>query len=181
MLRDSVAPFGHGRPARTQSMADLRTEVVDKSREFIEDLIAGLEPYAMQDLVAGLLRAMGYKTRVSPRGADRSVDIFASPDGLGLQEPRIFVEVKHRKSTPMGSQQLRAFMGGRQHGDRCLYVSTGCFTKDARYEAEGSSVPLTLLGLPELRALLVEHYDALDVETKQLVPLTRLYWPASET
>ena len=154
--------------------------MIEKAAEFIEDRIAGLEPYDMQDLVAGLLRAMGYKTRVSPKGADRGVDIFASPDGLGLQEPRIFVEVKHRRNSAMGSQELRTFMGGRQQGDRCLYVSTGGFTREAHYEAERSSVPLTLLGLPELRALLVEHYEALDVETKRLVPLTKFYWPVSD-
>ena len=159
------------------SLTNLRQETVEKAGEFIEDLLASLDPYEMQDLVAGVLRAMGYKTRVSPKGADRGVDIFASPDGLGLQEPRIFVEVKHRKSSPMGSQDLRSFLGGRQQGDRCLYVSTGGFSKDARYEAERSSVPLTLIDLPALRELVIEHYEQLDPEVRQLVPLTRLYWP----
>lgn len=51
----------------------------------------------MQDLVAGLLRAMGYKTRVSPSGPDRGKDIVASPDGFGFESPRIVVEVKHRQ------------------------------------------------------------------------------------
>lgn len=164
---------------KDRSLDDLRVEVIEKASEFIEDMIASLDSYQMQDFVAGLLRAMGYKTRVSQQGSDRGVDIFASPDGLGLQEPRIFVEVKHR-SAPMGSQQIRAFMGGRRQGDRCLYVSTGGFTKDARYEAERSNVPLTLLDLRELGTLLVEHYEALDVETKRLVPLTKLYWPVTD-
>ena len=140
-------------------------------------MIAKLDPYEMEELVAGILRAMGYKTRLSAKGADRGVDIFASPDGLGLQEPRIFVEVKHRRGSTMGSQQLRSFIGGRQTTDRCLFVSTGGFTKDARYEAERSNVPLTLLGLPDLRRLLVEHYENVDAETRRLVPLTMLYWP----
>ena len=162
------------------SLDNLRQEMVDKAGEFIEDLLAALDPYEMQDLVAGVLRAMGYKTRVSPKGADRGVDIFASPDGLGLQEPRIFVEVKHRKTTSMSSYDLRSFLGGRQQGDRCLYVSTGGFSKDARYEAERSTVPLTLIDLPALRELVVEHYEQLDLEVRQLVPLTRLYWPAGD-
>jgi len=167
-------------PSIDTTFDDIRAEVVEKAAEFIEDLLSGLDPYEMQELVAGVLRAMGYKTRVSSKGADRGVDIFASPDGLGLQEPRIFVEVKHRPNTTMGSQELRAFMGGRQLGDRCLYVSTGGFTKDARYEAERSNVPLTLVGLSELRTLLIEHYELLDVETRRLVPLTKLYWPVSD-
>ena len=162
------------------TLEDLRNEVVEKAAEFIEDMIAKLDHNEMEELVAGILRGMGYKTRVSPRGADRGVDIFASPDGLGLQEPRIFVEVKHRLTTTIGSQDIRSFIGGRQIGDRCLYVSTGGFTKDARYEAERSNVPLTLLGLPDIRRLLVEHYDHVDTATRQLVPLTVLYWPVQD-
>lgn len=161
------------------SIEELREEFAEKSVEFIEDAIAALNGYEMQDLVAGILRAMGYKTRVSPQGADRGVDVFASPDGLGLQEPRIFVEVKHRKGTSMGATELRAFMGGRQPGDRCLYVSTGGFTKEARYEADRSNIPLMLLALRDLAALLVEHYEAVDMDTRRLVPLKRLYWPVA--
>lgn len=105
------------------------------------------------------------------------MDISASPDGLGIEEPRIFVEVKHRDQTKMGPEKIRAFLGGRKQGDKCLYVSTGSFTKEARYEAERASVPTTLLGLQDLRKLLVENYEKLDAETRALVPLKRLYWP----
>jgi restriction system protein len=158
--------------------AEVREDAIEKADRFIEDRIARLDWSQMQMLVAGILRGMGYKTRVSDAGSDRGVDIFASPDGLGLQEPRIFVEVKHRVGTSMGSQEIRAFLGGRKPGDRCLYVSTGGYSKDAKYEANRSSVPIELLTLPELRSLLVEHYEKLDAETRSLVPLRRIYWPA---
>ncbi|ABF86946.1 putative type II restriction endonuclease [Myxococcus xanthus DK 1622] len=157
--------------------AVLREEQFEKAEQFIEDRIARLNWSEMQELVAGILRAMGYRTRVAAPGADRGVDIFASPDGLGLQEPRIFCEVKHRVGESMNSQSIRAFLGGRKQGDRCLYVSTGGFTKDARYEADRSSVPLRLLTLSDLRELLVEQYENLDAETRALVPLKKLYWP----
>jgi restriction system protein len=157
---------------------DAYAEIVSKSHDLIEDLIAALNADQMEQLVAGVLRAMGYKARVSPKGGDRGVDIFASRDGLGLEEPRIFVEVKHRIGTKISAPEIRAFLGGRKPGDRCLYVSTGGFAKDARYEAERSNVPLTLIDLPLLRELLVEHYDALGEETRRLMPLTRVYWPA---
>jgi restriction system protein len=130
----------------------------------------------MQDLVAGVLRTMGYRTTTAKPGPDRGVDIFASPDGLGLQEPRIFVEVKHRTQA-MGSKEIRAFLGGRKKGDKCLYVSTGGFTKDAHYEAERADIATTLINLQRLRELVVERYDSLDAETRALVPLKRLYWP----
>lgn len=175
---ETAAPSAEPSPETEADAAVFLNDVEGKSKDFIEDLIASLDPDEMEDLVAGILRAMGYKTRTSPKGPDRGVDIFASPDGLGLREPRIFVEVKHRKAS-MGAPEIRAFLGGRQQGDRCLFVSTGGFTKEALYEAERASVPLTLIDLPSLRELLVEHYETADTETRRLVPLTRIYWPAT--
>ncbi|MEW5989365.1 MAG: restriction endonuclease [Chloroflexota bacterium] len=145
----------------------------------IEDRIVLLDWEQMQQLVAGLLKAMGYRTTVSRRGPDRGYDVFASPDGLGLQEPRIFVGVKHRPTQSIGAQDIRSFLGGRSHGDRCLYVSTGGYTKDARYEADRANIPLQLLGLVDLRQLLVEYYERLDGETRSLLPLKRIYVLAS--
>ena len=95
-----------------------------------------------------------------------------------LEEPRIFVEVKHRLGSPMGAEKIRSFLGGRQTGDRCLYVSTGGFTKDAKYEADRSGIPLTLVTLPYLRELLVEHYENLGPKGTALVPLKKIYWPS---
>jgi len=118
-----------------------RENVLPQSVQLIQDRIMRLSYDEVPELFAGILRAMGYKTRVSPRGPDRGVDIFASPDGLGLQAPRIFVEVKHRRAA-MGAPDIRAFLGGRQAGDRCIYVSTGGFTREARYEADRSTIPL---------------------------------------
>ena len=155
---------------------DILESYLDRAEQFIEDEIAKLDWEQMQELVAGILRAMGYRTRVSPRGPDLGVDIFASPDGLGLQEPRIFVEVKHR-SGRIGAPDIRTFIGGRQPGDRCLYVSTGGFTNEARYEAERSSIPTRLIAMPDLRELLVDYYESLDSETRALVLLRRVYWP----
>ena len=131
----------------------------------------------MQEMVAGVLRAMGYKTRVASPGPDRGVDIIASPDGLGLEQPRIRVEVKHRGGA-IGAQQLRSFIGGLTQSDRGLYVSTGGFTREARYEAERSNVPVTLIDIDELAELLISNYDNVDSETKALIPLVKLYWPA---
>ena len=131
----------------------------------------------MQELVAGLLRAMGYKTKVSPPGSDLGRDIVASPDGFGLEQPRIVVEVKHRNQT-IGSQEIRSFLGGRHKDDKGLYVSTGGFTKDARYEADRASIPITLMNLDELVTAIIEHYEDMNMDTRVLVPLVNVYWPA---
>lgn len=145
--------------------------------ERVKDIVVNLSWDEMQELVAGILRAMGYKTQISPPGPDRGRDIVASPDGFGFEHPRIVVEVKHR-SGQVNSQAIRGFIGGRHPDDRGLFVSTGGFTKDAKYEADRSSVPLALWDADTLVRTLIDHYQATDSETKRLVPLKRIYVPA---
>ena len=156
---------------------DLLGDVEARAVEFIKDRISKLDWDEMQELIAGILRAMGYKTRIAPKGPDRGADIVASPDGLGFETPRIVVEVKHR-SGQMGSKEIRSFLGGRHKDDRGLYVSTGGYSKDARYEGDRAGIPVTLWELDDVVRYLIDYYDNVDNETRQLVPLKRVYWPA---
>lgn len=156
----------------------LRKDVAGRAHEFIKDRILALDAGDLEALVAGLLRAMGYRARVTRKGPDRGRDIVASPDGLGLQEPRIIVEVKHR-SQAMGAPDVRGFVGALRIPSRGLYVSTGGFTKEAYYEGERAAVPVTLIDLDELADLVTEHYEGFDSEARALLPLVRVYWPAS--
>ncbi len=175
-----AVPVPTSKDAQTQDAQreqEITEELLERAETSIEEKITRLDWESLQELVAGILRAMNYRTTVSPRGADRGVDVFASPDGLGLEEPRIFVEVKHRMNTSIDAQQIRSFLGGRSIGDRCLYVSTGGFTKDASYEAERANIAIRLVALTGLRRLLVDCYDNLDEKTRNLVPLRRAYIP----
>jgi len=151
---------------------------LSRAKEFVKDKLNELSWSQMQELVAGVLRAMGYKTQVSPSGADRGKDIIASPDGFGFEDPRIVVEVKHRTSA-MGAQEIRSFLGGRHKDDKGLYVSTGGFTKDALYEAERATIRVTLMDSDDLVDAVLAYYDALDNETQRLLPLRRIYWPVA--
>lgn len=156
---------------------ELLQDIEARSLEFIKDRVVQLDWEDMQRLVSGLLRAMGYKTRISAVGPDRGKDIVASPDGFGFERPRIVAEVKHRPNSSMDSKEIRSFVGGRHPDDKGLYVSTGGFTKDARYEAERAKVPVTLMGLDELVEALIDYYEHMDAEARRLVPLRRVYWP----
>lgn len=160
-----------------EELEQLKEDTIGRAHELIKDKLLKLNPDDMERLVANILRAMGYKARVTPKGPDRGVDVIASPDGLGLEEPRIKAEVKHRPKERMGSQEIRSFLGGLRQGDRALYVSTGGFSKDAGYEADRSNIPITLLNLDELASLIVTHYEKFDMDGRVLIPLTRLYWP----
>lgn len=168
-------------PAPAEESAGEERELLEdlhaRALEVIKDRIMRLDWEDMQSLIAGLLRAMGYKTRISPPGSDRGRDIVASPDGFGFESPRIVVEVKHRPGTSMGSQEIRSFLGGRHQNDKGLYVSTGGFSKDAKYEADRASIPLTLMDADDLVLAITEWYDRMDIESQGLLPLRKLYWP----
>jgi restriction system protein len=154
----------------------LLEDLMNQSRELVKDKINSLDWEEMQELVAGILRAMGYKTKISPPGADQGKDIVASPDGFGFEAPRIIVEVKHRKGA-ISSQDIRSFLGGRHKDDKGLYVSTGGFTKDAKYEAERANIPLSMMDIDGLVDALLSYYDKIDVPVRMLVPLTCVWWP----
>lgn len=160
-------------------LEETREDTAAKAMELIKDLISRLDDSQLENLTAALLRSMGYQTRVTPKGPDRGVDVYASPDGLGFQEPRIKVEVKHRIKSPIGAQEIRSFIGALREGDRGLYVSTGGYTKEAKYEAERSKIPITLLDLDELVRTIIGHYEGFDTEGRSLLPLIRIYWPAA--
>ena len=152
-----------------------------RSVEFTKDAVVSLGWEDLQKLIAGLLRAMGYQTRISSKGSDRGKDIVASRDGLGLEDPRVVVEVKHRPNTRISAPDIRSFVGGRHPEDRGLYVSTGGFSREARYEADRANIRVTTMDLNELVETIFEHYDNMDIETRLLLPLRRVYWPVEDT
>jgi restriction system protein len=151
--------------------------IQERALERLKDRLYRLEWGQMQEIVAALLRALGYRTTISPQGTDRGKDIFASPDGLGFEQPRIVVEVKHRRGQAIGAPEVRSFLGGRHKDDRGLYVSTGGFTREAYYEAERASIPVTLMTLDELAHAIMENYEKFDLIGRSLIPLTKVYWP----
>ena len=153
----------------------LKEDMVSKAHELIKDEVLDLDWEDMEKLVAGILRAIGYKTMITERGADRGRDIEASKDGLMLEEPRIIVEVKHR-SGQIGAKEIRNF-NSVLRGQKGLYISTGGFSKEAKYEAERTDEQLTLIDSDRLVKLIIQNYDDFDVDTKLLIPLSKIYWP----
>ncbi len=159
-----------------EEVPDPFSGIEDQAIERTKDKLLGLDWSDMQEIVASLLRALGYRTIVSPAGPDRGKDIVASRDGFGFEPPRIVVEVKHRKGQ-MGAPEIRAFLGGRHAEDRGLYVSTGGFSREAYFEAERASTVTHLMTLDGLAQALIDNYERLDERGRALLPLVKLYWP----
>jgi restriction system protein len=138
----------------------------------ISTYLRSMNPYDFQDLVADLLRAMGYFVSwVSPPGKDGGLDVLAWPDALGTRLPRIKVQVK-RQQAAVNVDGLRSFMALLGDDDVGLFVCTGGFTKDAETEARTQEKRrVTLIGLEKLFDLWVAHYDKLSDQARRRLPL----------
>lgn len=136
-------------------------------------------PYEFQELVAALLRGMGYYTPfVAPQGKDGGIDVIAYRDPLGTVSPRIKVQIKHRGAAA-SVQEVRQLMGLLQKdGDVGMFVSSGGFTPDAKSTARGSHVHVELIDLDRFIALWQEFYPKLTDEDKGLLTLVPIYFYA---
>lgn len=145
----------------------------------LKNQISLKNPYEFQELVAALLRGMGYHTPfVAPKGKDGGVDVIAYRDPLGTISPRIKVQVKHRDTTASVTE-VRQLMGLLQKdGDVGLFVSTGGFTSDTKTTARSSHVHVELIDLDRFIALWQEFYPKLTDEDKSLLPLVAIYFYA---
>lgn len=145
------------------------------AREGIKNYIVSKGPYEFQDLVAALLRAMGYYTPfVAPKGKDGGIDIIAYLDPLGAQTPRIKVQVKHKPDTAIGAAEVRALSGVLKAGDIALFVTSGTYSADARNAASGNDKFLRLIDGDEFIEMWQEYYDKMTDEDKNMLPLKRI-------
>lgn len=148
----------------------------------LEKHVNNLNAYEFQDIVAALLRGMGYYTPfVAVRGKDGGIDVMAYRDPLGTQSPRIMVQIKHRKDNAATVQEVRQLMGLLQkEGDVGMFLSTGGFTSDAKVAARNSHVHVELIDLPRFIMLWQEFYHKLSDEDKSLMPLTPIFFLAKK-
>jgi restriction system protein len=144
----------------------------------IRQYLVTMPPYDFQDLVAALLRAMGYHvTWIAPPGPDRGIDVIAHTDPLGATGPRIVVQVKRHAESKTSADGLRAFMAVLGDRDVGIFISTAGFTSEAEREARSQERRrLTLIDLNRLIELWVEHFDRLDDIDKQRLPLKPVYF-----
>lgn len=154
-------------------------DVKSKADELISDLISRLDGYQFQDLAAAVLRSMGFHANSSSPGRDRGVDIIASPDPLGLEDPRFKVQVKHRETSKVGADEMRSFVTAISNYQG-LYISTGGFTTEAMMEAERSNQPISMVDRDRFVTLLLEHYHNLEPKFKAMIPLTQVWVPVEE-
>lgn len=165
----------------TSERATTVEEAEESAWSQIEAYLTQMSPYDFQDLVAGLLRGMGYHVDwVSPPGSDGGIDIIAHLDPLGVRGPRIKVQVK-RRADRVAVDELRGFIALLGDSDVGLFVSAGGFTREAEREARHQERRrIMLLDLKRLFDLWVEHYEKVPEAQRRLLPLRPVCYLAPE-
>ena len=120
----------------SESIPDLSQVAHDQIVAQIQSRFAG---HALARLVDAVLRADGWVTKISPPGPDGGVDILAGSGSLGLDVPRLCVQVKSQ-NTPVDATVYRTLKGTMLtfKAEQGLLVCWGGFNKKVLQESQQS-------------------------------------------
>ena len=166
---------------------DLSSEVEGINLEEIaQDEIARLleedfKGHELAELVEALLTAEGYKCRNSPPGADGGVDILAGMGALGMESPKLVVQVKSQTGAVSDTvlQQLNGAIH-RYQADQALLVTFGGVTGPAKSYLETQYFKVRVWSMGDIIKQIYTHYAVLDGEIKARLPLKQIWIPISE-
>jgi len=132
--------------------------------------------HALASLVDSVLKAEGWITRLSPPGADGGVDILGGRGTLGLDHPRLCVQVKSQNS-PADVSIYRELQGAMQSfkADQGLLVCWGGFNKALINEAKTGHFSVRLWGSRDLVDAVYKNYEKLPAEIQADLPLKRVW------
>lgn len=164
----------------SRSPSDVGEAEVDfliAARDQIERHIASnFAGHAFTELIAAILRAQGYQTRVSPPGADKGVDIVAGQGALGFDGPRLVVQVKSG-DVIVDQPTLQGLLGSIQdvHADQGLLVSWSGFRSAVTQRTNELFFRVRLWGRAEIMDALFSVYERLPEDIRAELPLRRTW------
>ena len=151
--------------------------IIESTKDYIlKELNKNFKGYELEDIVADLLNAMGYRTKVSPHGGDNGKDIIAYKDEL---PPRIIVQVKSQKGNVTEST-VQSLKGTMDEGDYGLFVTLSDYAKNAKTYLEKHPIIKSING-SELVDLILKYYDDMSDRFKAAIKLKKVFIPIIET
>ena len=159
-----------------ESVGATAKEIIEATKDFIlKELSKNLKGYALEEFVANLLKAMGYRTTVSAHGGDSGIDIIAYKDEL---PPRILVQVKSQDSD-IKESTIQSLKGAMREGDYGLFVTLSNYTKNAQKYLDSTPIIRGINGR-ELVDLILKYYEDLRDKYKKMIPLKMVYIPVAK-
>ena len=159
--------------ADDETVAATADEIIENTRDYIlKELSRNLKGYDLEEFVADLLSAMGYRTTISLHGGDSGIDITAYKDEL---PPRILVQVKSQDGD-IKETTIQSLKGAMREGDYGLFVTLSNYTKKAQKYLDNTPIIRGING-KELVDLILKYYDSLSEKYKKMIPLKMVYIP----
>ena len=156
-----------------ESVAATADEIIENTKDFIlRELSRQLKGYALEEFIADLLNAMGYRTTISPQGGDSGIDIIAYKDEL---PPRIAVQVKSQDSD-IKETTIQSLKGAMMPGDYGLFITLSNYTKNAQKFLNANPIIRGINGT-ELVDLVLQYYEKLPDKHQKVIPLKKVYIP----
>lgn len=156
-----------------ESVGATADDIIESTKDFIlKELGRQLKGYGLESFVADLLRAMGYRTTLSPQGGDSGIDITAYKDEL---PPRILVQVKSQDAD-IKETTIQSLKGAMREGDYGLFVTLSNYTKNAQKYLNSTPIIRGINGT-ELVELILKYYDDLSEKYRKMIPLKQVYIP----
>ena len=157
----------------SESAPDLSQLAHDQIVARIQSRFKGHE---MSRLVDAVLQADGWMTKVSPPGPDGGVDILAGRGSLGLDAPRLCVQVKSQNS-PADVTVYRTLQGTMQtfKAEQGLLVCWGGFNKVVLAESRQGYFAVRLWNSRDLVEAIYRNYERLPEEIQAELPLKRVW------
>ena len=131
---------------------------------------------ALTWLVDAVLQVQGWVTKVSPPGPDGDVDILAGRGSLGLDGPRLCVQVKSQQG-PADVTVYRTLQGTMQtfNAEQGLLVCWGGFNRAVQQEAKQGHFTVRLWDSTDLVGAIYRNYDQLPAEIQAELPLKQVW------
>lgn len=161
------------------SPVDLETFAHDRIIAIIQQEFAG---HKMQELVAAVLRCQGFTCRISPEGTDGGIDILAGSGPLGMDEPRLVVQVKSEQSA-VGDPVVTQLLGSvsKHSPAQGLLVAWGGVTPPARKTVLDNYFRVRVWDSAELLRQILASYPQLPEEIRADLPLKQIWIAVEET
>ena len=159
-----------------ESVGATADEIIESTKDFIlKELSKYLKGYDLEQFVANLLNAMGYRTSVSAHGGDRGIDITAYKDEL---PPRILVQVKSQDGD-IKESTIQSLKGAMREGDYGLFVTLSNYTKNAQKYLDSTPIIRGINGT-ELVDLILKYYEELSEKYRKMIPLKKVFIPVAK-
>lgn len=168
-----------GAPTPTAVMVE-PDDVPDLALQAHDQIVAHIQKnfrgHALAELVDAVLIADGWVTKLSPPGPDGGVDILGGRGPLGLDAPRLCVQVKS-SAMPADVTIYRTLQGTMQtfKAEQGLLVCWGGFNKAVVSEARQGHFAVRLWESRDLVEAVYRTYEKLPAEIQAELPLKRVW------